>query len=212
MNSASIFVTISFILMVLGIGFIIYLVTLKLLILWRVEREKTANTKNFKLLMRCIDQDALDEMAILRIFKKRNEDLNHIIFNYILNYNLSYERFLESFLIFLISTDTIGAYHKKARNVIVPIIQRIKDENPYSNVNERERRMLLSIDDTTKKSPNLTESEKAAIKHNLDDLAMALEENQNTLKKSKIANKWSIPVSVIGVLLTLIFGILQLFS
>ena len=193
---------IGFILMIVGIGLILFLVIIKLALLWCAKRERRVNKKSFELLFTCIDQGNLDEMSIHRIFKSRNEELNSIFFNY----DFSFERFLDSFLISSIKRDLSGTYRKEANEIINPILQRIKDKNPYSNVNERERRILLSIEDTTKKSTNLVEGEKAAIKHNLEDLAMALEENQNTLKKSKKSNR----LAWLGILITVIFGIISI--
>lgn len=190
---------------VIIIGFIlIYKGTLTLIFYFFIQRDKKITEQYFERLLKCINQQTIDEDILFVTFKERNKNLHIASGN-----DFSPEGFLESFLAYAIDHDPNGNFTKKAKEVINPILQRLKDGNPYSKVNERERRILLSIDDTTKKSTNLAEGEKAAIKHNLDDMAMALEENQNALEKSKKANKWSIPVSIIGVLLTLIFGILQ---
>ena len=191
------------VLIIIG-SILLYKVIMTLFYLFSIQRDKRTTEQYFERLLKCINQQTIDEDILFITFKERN---NHL---YIASGNdFSPEGFLESFLAYAIDHDPNGNYTQKAKEAINPILQRLRDENPYSKVDERERRVLLSIDDTTKKSAKLTAGEKSAIKHNLDDLAMALEENQNALEKSKKANKWSIPVSVIGVLLTLIFGILQ---
>ena len=46
-------------------------------------------------------------------------------------------------------------------------------------------------------------NETNSIKHTLVDLSMVIESNQNALDKARRTNRWSIPISIIGVLLTL---------
>lgn len=118
--------------------------------------------------------------------------------NFVLKYNSthSYTEFLESLLIYVRKTYdcndiiTISKY-------IYPILEKEREEKPYSNINDRERRVLLAIEESANKS------EVTAIKHSLQDLAIIIDSNQKALDKSRRANKWSIPISIIGLLLTI---------
>ena len=177
-------------------------------LIWQPKHTEKTLINYYELLIKGIKQNTLDEDSISRIYKRCNEKL----YSFFFVFNYSYERFLDSFLIYVREKDEDGTLTKSAHELLDTIFEKIKDENPYSSVNERERRILLSIVDTMKKSKTITESERSATKHNLNELALALEENQNALAKSKKANRWSIPVSIIGTLLTILFGLLQLFQ
>ena len=89
--------------------------------------------------------------------------------------------------------DTILLISKR----ITPILNKEREEKPYCNIQDRERRILLAIEDAFKKN------ETNSIKHTLVDLSMVIESNQKALDKARRANNWSIPISIIGVLLTI---------
>lgn len=108
----------------------------------------------------------------------------------------SYADFLESFLIYIRKNsdkDTILLISKR----ITPILNKEREEKPYCNIKDRERRILLAIEDAFKKN------ETNSIKHTLIDLSMVIESNQKALDRARRTNRWSIPISIVGVLLTL---------
>ncbi len=112
------------------------------------------------------------------------------------SYYNSYTDFLESLLIYIrknFDKDTIILVSTK----ITPILDKEREEKPYSNIKDRERRILLAIEEAFKKN------ETNSIKHTLVDLSMVIESNQNALDKARRTNRWSIPISIVGVLLTL---------
>lgn len=76
-------------------------------------------------------------------------------------------------------------------------MEKEKAEKPYPNVNERERRILLAIEDSANKG------EFASINNNLEDLSIVIENNQKALDRARATNKWTIPISIIGILLTI---------
>jgi len=55
----------------------------------------------------------------------------------------------------------------------------------------------LAIEESAKKA------EFTSLNNNLEDLSIVIENNQKALDKARMTNKWSIPISVIGILLTL---------
>ncbi|MBO7551617.1 MAG: hypothetical protein J6T62_08895 [Fibrobacter sp.] len=81
-----------------------------------------------------------------------------------------------------------------------------KEEQPFSNVEERERLLLLSIDQSVKNK------EITSVPNNLRNLSLTIQKTQNELKQAKKINRWSIPISVIGVILTIISMFLGYFS
>lgn len=120
--------------------------------------------------------------------------------------NISYEKYLESFIIYVRS----NVKEKSSVNSIIehikPILNKEKEEQPYSNVDERERFLLLSIDQSVKNN------EMSSIPNNLRNLSLTIQKTQNELKQAKRINRWSIPISTIGLILTIISMVMSYFS
>ena len=89
--------------------------------------------------------------------------------------------------------DTILLISKR----ITPILNKEREEKPYCNIKDRERRILLAIEEASKKN------ETNSIKHTLIDLSMVIESNQKALDRARLTNKCSIPISIVGLLLTI---------
>ena len=154
----------------------------------RVYRKNSDKEKAYELLLKGYEQKTLNDKAISLIYKReiaRKYD------------NLSYISFLESFLIYVRQKDEDGELTTHISKIIDPILEKEKAEKPYSNIKERERRILLAIEESAQKG------ELTSLNNNLEDLSIVIESNQKTLDKARMTNKWSIPISVIGILLTL---------
>ena len=149
---------------------------------------KSKRDSAYDLIKKGIEEGSFDNDAeIFLVYKKLAQGDEH--------YN-SYADFLESFLIYVrknVDKDTILIISRR----ITPILNKAREEKPYCNIKDRERRILLAIEDAFKKN------ETNSIKHALTDLSMIIESNQNALERARRTNKWSIPISIVGVLLTL---------
>lgn len=174
-----------------------------------LKRKSKTEIEFYELLLKGIKQGTIeDEEGVCFMFNRLNEKL----FDIILSYSVSYERFMDSFQLYVREKDEDGELTKKVTQILKPILDRIKDQNPYANVDDGQRRILLSIEDTMKNSSTITTSERTAIRHNLNDLAIAFVDKQKELLQSKKVNKWTVPISIAGVLATIVFGIIQLFQ
>lgn len=120
--------------------------------------------------------------------------------------NISYEKYLESFIIYVRSNEKDNSFVNSIVDHIKPILNKEKEEQPFSNVEERERLLLLSIDQSIKNN------ETASVPNNLRNLSLTIQKTQNELKQAKRINRWSIPISVIGVVLTIISMVMGYFS
>lgn len=83
----------------------------------------------------------------------------------------------------------------------------IKSENcqkPFENVNDHERRLLISIDDAAKNKKT------TSIPYSLTELSEILISNQKRLKRANSTNYWTVPISIIGFILTIISLIFSL--
>ncbi|MBO6055368.1 MAG: hypothetical protein J6P84_00085 [Alphaproteobacteria bacterium] len=120
--------------------------------------------------------------------------------------NISYEKYLESFIIYVRSNEKDYPFINSIIEHLKPILNKEKEEQPFSNVEERERLLLLSIDQSVKNK------EITSVPNNLRNLSLTIQKTQNELKQAKKINRWSIPISVIGVILTIISMFLGYFS
>lgn len=151
-------------------------------------RKRADKEKAYDLLLKGYKQQTLSDNAIFLIYKRMIAPR----YDYI-----SYVDFLESFILFVRQNDTDGKLTKAITEIINPILEKEKAEKPYSNVKERERRILLAIE------KSLNKGETTSLKNNLDDLSGVIENNQKALDRARKTNKWTVPISIIGVLLTL---------
>ena len=165
----------------LYIAFVLFLIT-------HVKSRKSKQKDAYNLIQKGIEEGTLDnDSDIFLIYKRLAQDDYH--------YN-SYADFLESFLVHIrknLDKDSILLISIR----ITPILNNEREEKPYYNIQDRERRILSAIEDAIKKN------ETNSIKHTLVDLSMVIESNQKALEKAERTNKWSIPISIVGVLLTL---------
>jgi hypothetical protein len=170
------------------------------------KRNKRTITKNFELLAKGVNHNNLDEEKIKLIHDQCKDGLFSIF--YIIQY--PFELFIKEFMLYIMEKDEDGSLTNEVDNILKPLLEKIREENLYSNVNVREQKILLSIAKTIKDSPNLADSVKTSIKLSLNNLAFAIEENQNALSKSQKTNKWAVPATYIGTIATIGFGIFGL--
>lgn len=81
----------------------------------------------------------------------------------------------------------------------------IKEENkaaPFDNLPEEERRLLRALEDA------INNNDQLAVQFNMNELNTVISlRNAEYLKVSKI-NRWSVPLAVIGLGLTIVFGVM----
>lgn len=149
---------------------------------------KSKREEAYNLIKKGIEEESFDNDGdIFLVYKRLAQGDYH--------YN-SYADFLESFLIYIRKNsdkDTIILISKR----ITPILNKEREEKPYCNIKDRERRILLAIEEASKKN------ETNSIKHTLIDLSMVIESNQKALDRARLTNKCSIPISIVGLLLTI---------
>lgn len=154
----------------------------------RYRREKSDKEYAYELLLKGNEQKTLNEGSIFLIYKRSiSRKYEH----------MSYMDFLESFLMYVRQKDEDGTITQSISKIIEPILEKEKIEKPFSNIKERERRLLLAVENSASKG------ETSSLKNNLTDLSIVIENNQKALDKARAINRWSIPISVLGILLTL---------
>ncbi|MBO4874501.1 MAG: hypothetical protein J5542_04260 [Bacteroidales bacterium] len=143
----------------------------------------------YKLLIKGIEQETLGEQDIYLIYRQL------LVNNKI---DILYIDFLESFLLYVRQKDKDGVLTKKSTKITIPIIEKEKEKTTYSNIQERERRILLAIE------TSVNEGETTSLKNYLVDLSEAIASNLKDLNNARQTNKWTIPISIISILISLI--------
>ena len=120
------------------------------------------------------------------------------------NTGMSLVDFLESFLIRIRQQDSDGSITTAITDKFMPILEKEKAEKPYPNLNEPTRHILIEIEKASKSG------ETTSIKGRLDDLYDDLINKQNLLNKANKINRWSIGATILGLFLTVAFGVIGL--
>lgn len=154
----------------------------------RLHRGNSEKEKAYGLLLKGNEHNTLDNNAIRLVYKRMIERK----YDYI-----TYLDFLESFVIYVRQEDNDGSLTKRIESIINPILEKERAEKPYPCVKERERRILLAIEDSAAKG------ETVSLKNNLEDLSNVIENNQKSLDRARTTNRWTIPISIIGIILTI---------
>ncbi len=87
--------------------------------------------------------------------------------------------------------------------LIREIIKNEYREKPFSGVPDEERRILISIKDA------LSNEDTKAIEFNISELNSVLTTRNKMFENTSKLNRWSVPLAVIGVFFTILFGVLS---
>lgn len=114
------------------------------------------------------------------------------------HFSISYTDFLEYYIIYLRKRNTESCVIVDVSNKIKEIIKNENSKKPFEGINDHERRLLMTIEEATKNN------EKTSIMSSLTELSNILISNQARLKSAITTNHWTIPISIIGFVLTFI--------
>lgn len=98
------------------------------------------------------------------------------------------------------STDETNAI----KNTITEFIKENEKTNPYTDLPDNERNIINDISSYNRLG------DKEAVNRKIHELSSVIITRYEQQKKIERLNKWSIPLAVIGVILTVIFGILSI--
>ena len=131
------------------------------------------------------------------------EDSDDVLIIYEVRIHRIYEyytfvEFLEQYLVYIQSQNEMDIdLRKSIRKDIRRIIKADQADKPFEGVEVFEKRILLAINECAKKN------EPQAIRHMLEELSIAIQNNQKRLRNAINTNKWTVPISIIGVILTI---------
>ena len=95
---------------------------------------------------------------------------------------------------------------KSIKKEITEYINQVEKASPHVGLPDLERSIVRDID------AYLNSNQREAVARKLDELVAAIQVREDSFKKMESTNKWAVPLSVIGLILTLIFGISSIFS
>jgi hypothetical protein len=112
---------------------------------------------------------------------------------------------LEDYIVHILSGEEreTSPYRRDLAKQISVLIDKEKEEKPFEALPEDERRLLRSLNDAIKN--NDVDSQK----YNLNELNSVLSIRYKTYQRANLLNKWSVPLAIIGLMFTLIFGIMS---
>ncbi|MGP8322039.1 MAG: hypothetical protein ACT6FE_06930 [Methanosarcinaceae archaeon] len=95
--------------------------------------------------------------------------------------------------------------HEKIDALNIKLKELINQENkaaPFENLPEEERRLLKGLDDAIK------HNDESSIQFHFDELNSVLSVRNAEHSRATKLNKWSVPLAVVGLTLTIIFGVI----
>ncbi|KGL48898.1 hypothetical protein [Porphyromonas gulae] len=107
--------------------------------------------------------------------------------------------FLEEYIVYLRKGEKLESnLFNEINERLKKIIKEERREQPFEGVNDHERRLLTSIEESANRG------ETASIAYNLTELSRVLISNQKQLERTVKMNKFTKPLSVIGLVLTIL--------
>lgn len=88
------------------------------------------------------------------------------------------------------------------KNRIIEVISEYEEKSPYSGLPDLERTIINDI------QKYLDGNDKESINRKIAEIISAIQSRQEELQKLRSSNKWAIPLSVMGVVFTIVFGVM----
>ncbi|MGJ8648062.1 MAG: hypothetical protein ACSHXJ_14270 [Marinomonas colpomeniae] len=95
---------------------------------------------------------------------------------------------------------------KAIKKEITEYINLVEKTSPHVGLPDLERSIVRDIE------TYLSSDQKEGVSRKLDELVAAIQVREESFKKLEGTNKWAVPLSVVGLILTLVFGITSIFS
>lgn len=122
-----------------------------------------------------------------------------------ITYRAGLGRNLREYLVRLVSDDKMEAQEVRLlKEKINVILKQIEAEAPFADLPAAERNLIIDVQKFVGSGDVHSANQK------LQDLAGLVEVRQDALERLQASNKWSIPLAIIGLVLTVIFGIVSL--
>lgn len=118
--------------------------------------------------------------------------------------NYGFVNILEDYLVARLNDK--DKYAKENYNYVVQLIKSEIKQEPFSQLPADQRRVLKNLESAVKSKDST-----AAI-YNLTELNDILINNNNQLSSLEKENNWSLPLGIVGLILTILFGLMSVLS
>lgn len=119
-------------------------------------------------------------------------------------YKASISRTLRKILVALAANRNSSSAEVELRGKIKSLLAKLEQDTPFSGVPTAERNLIIDAQEFINKAePN-------AARQKINDLASMIEARQEAYARLQSANRWSVPLAVIGLILTVVFGVMSL--
>lgn len=123
-----------------------------------------------------------------------------------ITYRAGLSKFLRAYLAKIVGSDDLTTDQIKAlKERVNAFLKKIDEESPFVDLPAAERNLIIDI------QKFITVEDKNSAYAKLEDLAGLIEVRQDGFERLQNSNKWSIPLAVIGLVLTVVFGVVSLF-
>lgn len=121
------------------------------------------------------------------------------------SYCFGLSKFLREYISNIVALDDLDYEHARIlKNKATDFLHHIDKESPFVDLPPAERNLLIDI----QRFIDVNDSQSALRK--LESLAGLIEARQDGFDKLQASNRWSIPLAMIGLVFTIIFGITSL--
>ncbi len=119
-------------------------------------------------------------------------------------YKVRISRALRKILVVLAADKNSATTEVELRTKIKSLLAKLEQDAPFSGVPTAERNLIIDAQEFVDKAePN-------AAKQKINDLAGMIEARQEAYDRLQSANRWAVPLAVIGLVLTIVFGVISL--
>lgn len=121
------------------------------------------------------------------------------------SYRAGLGRTLREYLVSLVSDSSRAPDDiKTLMNKVNSVLKQIEAESPFVDLPAAERNLIIDV------QRFMEAGDPDAAKGKLQDLAGLVEVRQDALERLQASNRWSIPLAVVGLVLTIVFGVISL--
>ncbi|UTV28958.1 hypothetical protein [Photobacterium atrarenae] len=163
------------------------------------KREEKAKDKLFKLLNSHLDAGHDIDLEFLKYVKSSVEREFET--------NIAISHLLEDFLVHKLNAQSESKHNIDYISKLKLLIEAEKQVKPFDSLPSEERRLLKGLKDSIE-AKEATES----TNYFIDELSTVLSVRSSEHQRTHQTNKWSVPLAIIGLVFTIVFGVMSIFS
>ena len=160
------------------------------------KKEKVGGSKFFGTLDKKFDLELVKDQSDIEILKSAIEREAGTVY--------SLAPLLEDYLVYLGERGSQESQLSQRYQLIKGIIESENADKPFADIPEEERRMLIAMRDA------IQHDDKESMSFNLNELSSVISTRSRDYEGVLNANRWMRPLAIIGLVASVIFGVLAL--